>query len=467
MIEEYIKSLTKSKIKSKPNMRRKENSSKTQVKPKVRQKKKEQNLTYILNRLEKKANSFISEKDKDSFFSEAFFETQNILQVVIENLEVRSAERKIISGFSIREAKMGSDKLSSKSQIIFPENLSRLELSESEVVKFLKKKSEILKDSTNFRVVFRGVRRLKFVKNSLGKSAFEDSTKLYIVVKVIFQKDGKIATARESIAGENLKDYENIEEIFNEVLVRAKKQLEGGVKVSGRVPVVIMSSAGGVFVHECIGHALEADHIFKGLSVFKDKLGQKIGSDIVTIVDDPTWAHQRGTHKFDDEGTPAIRNVLVENGYLKNYIIDLKHSFILNMPPTSSGKRESYQYPPIPRMTNTIILPVNGVKPEEVIRECWNGILIKKLDGGEVDTATGDFVFGIEEGYKIENGKIGDMIYKGVLMGKAQESLKRIVKLAEDIGFSPGTCGKDGQWVPVSDAQPTALFEELIIGTSD
>ena len=448
-------------------MRRKEPRSKTEVKSKAKQKKKEQNLEDILKQLEKRTNSFLSEKDKDSLFREAFFETQNILQVVIENLEVKSAERKITSGFSLREAKMGSDKLSSNSKLIFPENLSRLELSETEVVRFLKQKSEVLKDATSFRVAFRGVRRLKFVKNSLGNSAFEDSTKLYIVVSVIFRKDGKIATARESISGEDLKDYENIEEVFNEVLGRAKKQLEGGVKVSGRVPVVIMSSAGGVFVHECIGHALEADHIFRGLSVFKDKLGQKIGSDIVTIVDDPTWPHQRGTHKFDDEGTPAARNVLVENGYLKNYIVDLKHSFILNMPPTSSGKRESYQYPPIPRMTNTIILPVKGVKPEEVIRECWNGILIKKLDGGEVDTATGDFVFGIEEGYKIENGKIGEMIYKGVLMGKAQESLKRIVKLAEDIGFSPGTCGKDGQWVPVSDAQPTALFEELIIGTSD
>jgi TldD protein len=418
----------------------------------------------ILGRLKKDAKEKLKRKSKDAFFKEVFYETQNEINIVYENFKFKDVSRKIISGFSIREAKPGPDSFYAESKLIFPNY--DIEIPTEKIIKLIKKKSEIFKDCKSFKLTFKGTRRLKFVENTLGNSAFDDSVKLYLVVQVVYEKNGKIGTARESISGEKLDDFEKLDEIFDEIVKRAKRQTEEGKSVSGKMPVVILSSAGGVFVHECIGHAVEADHIAKNLSVFKGKLGEKIGSDIVNIVDDPTYPHQRGTHRVDDEGTPAKRNVIVENGILKNYIVDLKYSFILGIPPTSSGKRESYEVPPIPRMTNTIILPGES-PPDQIIRECWKGILIKKLDGGEVDTATGDFVFGIEEGYEIEMGKIGEMIKKGVIMGKADESLKRIVKLGNDLGFSPGTCGKDGQWVPVSDAQPTALFEELLVGTPE
>ncbi len=421
-------------------------------------------LERILGSLKKDAKEKIRYKSKESFFKEVFYETQNEINIVYENFKFKDVSRKIIGGFSIREVKRGPDSFYSESKIIFPSY--DIEIPINRITNLIKKKSEIFKDCKSFKIAFKGTRRLKFVENTLGNSAFDDSIKLYVVVQAVYEKNGKIGTARESISGEKLEDFEKLDEIFDEIVKRAKRQTEEGKRVSGKMPVVILSSAGGVFVHECIGHAVEADHIAKNLSVFKDKLGEKIGSDIVNIVDDPTFPNQRGTHKVDDEGTPALRNVIVENGILKNYIVDLKFSFILGLKPTSSGKRESYEVPPIPRMTNTIILPGES-SPDDVIKECWKGILIKKLDGGEVDTATGDFVFGIEEGYEIEMGKVGEMIKKGVIMGKADESLKRIVKLANDLGFSPGTCGKDGQWVPVSDAQPTTLFEELLVGTPE
>lgn len=419
---------------------------------------------YSIDNLRKEADEILSSKERDSFFKEVFFETKEELYLVYENFRFTEVSRKIKSGFSVREVKPGADRFSAKSRFLFPANL---ELSERSVMRLLRKSAGTLKDAKSFRIFFHAERRVKFIRNSLGVEAFDDSVKLYLGYRITVEKNGEIGTARETMSGEKISDFQDLEEFFLKGAKRAEKFTKGAVKISGKMPVVLMSSAGGVFVHECIGHAVEADHIAKGLSVFQNKLGEKVGSEIVNIVDDPTYPGQRGTHTIDDEGVKATRrNEIVKDGVLVGFISDMKYSFLLGIPPTSSGKRESYEFPAIPRMTNTIMLPGKD-NPRDIIKSAWKGILIKKLDGGEVNTATGDFVFGIEEGYVIEQGKVGSPIKKGVLMGKADESLMRIVMLGKDLGFSPGTCGKEGQWVPVSDAQPTTLFEELIVGLAD
>jgi len=192
-------------------------------------------------------------------------------------------------------------------------------------------------------------------------------------------------------------------------------------------------------------------------------LGEEIASELISVVDDATIPHMRGTFAFDDEGTPSERTVLVENGILKNYLFDRFHGLKYERPSTGNGRRESYRYRPIPRMSNTIILPGKD-KPENIISSVDDGIYVVKMGGGQVDTVRGDFVFEIQEGYTIEKGNIGPMVKNATIMGNGPKILREIDMVGNDLGFGIGTCGKDGQGVPVSDAQPTLRIPEIIIG---
>jgi len=231
---------------------------------------------------------------------------------------------------------------------------------------------------------------------------------------------------------------------------------------SGQMPVVLSSEAGGTMIHEACGHSLEADFILKGTSVFTGKLGQKVASELVTVIDDPTLPGKFGSYNFDDEGTPAKKNILIENGVLKNYLSDRYNSKALGLASSGHGRRESFRTKPVPRMANTLIAP-GKTSPEEIISSIQSGLLVKRMGGGEVNVTNGDFVFEVTEGYLIENGKIGRPVRGAVLTGNGPKVLETIDMVGSDLQFQVGVCGKYDH-VPVADAQPTLRIPGLVVG---
>jgi len=216
-------------------------------------------------------------------------------------------------------------------------------------------------------------------------------------------------------------------------------------------------------VHEACGHGLEADLVQKKLSVYSGKLGQNVASPLVTVVDDATIKGKYGTLRFDDEGNHGRENLLIENGVLKNYMYDHLTAKNDKKESTGNGRRESFREKPIPRMTNTFIAPGKD-DPEKIIKETKNGLLVRKMGGGQVNTTNGDFVFDVAEGYIIKDGEVKKMVRGATLTGNGPKALVLVDRVGRDLGYSIGTCGKDGQGAPVSDAQPTIRIKELIVG---
>jgi TldD protein len=293
-----------------------------------------------------------------------------------------------------------------------------------------------------------------------GVFASDSQTHSLLTVQCIAGDDGGLTMGYET--GGGTAGFEFLEEFVPETLARvaarrAIRNLSAAKLPGGRMPVVLSAEAGGTMVHEAIGHGLEADLARQGMSVYKDSLGKPVGSPLVTIVDDSTVPGKRGSFGIDDEGTPGQRTLLVENGVLRGFIHDRLSAMKEGAAPTGNGRRESYRHKPIPRMTNTIILP-GASTPDSVLAPVDRGLFVVKMGGGQVNTVTGDFMFEVAEGYRIENGKRGEPVRGATITGNGPEALGMIDAVGSDLGFGLGTCGKDGQGVPVGDAQPTLRF---------
>jgi TldD protein len=233
---------------------------------------------------------------------------------------------------------------------------------------------------------------------------------------------------------------------------------------AGTFPVILASSAGGTMIHEACGHGLEADLALAGMSAFAGKLGEKVAADGVTIIDDGTLPHKRGSAAVDDEGQAPQRVVLIENGVLKQYLQSRKTARRMATEPTGNGRRESYRHLPIPRMRNTFLAP-GDESPETILRDLDRGLLVTHMGGGQVDTVTGNFVFQVTEGFWVEGGQVKFPVKNATLSGCGPEVLKQLTRIGSDLAhFDIGTCGKDGQGVPVSDALPTILCPALVVG---
>jgi TldD protein len=231
------------------------------------------------------------------------------------------------------------------------------------------------------------------------------------------------------------------------------------------MPVVLAQAAGGTLVHEAVGHGLEADLVESGLSLYEDLCGQTIVAPTVTVLDDATLLGQRGSFGFDDEGTPAQRTTLIKDGVLVGYLHDRLSALRAGAGArsTGNGRRESYRYRPIVRMSNTMIAPGRD-DPREILRSTPHGLFVRQMGGGEVETVSGNFVFEVTEGYLIVRGELGPPVRGATLTGSALETLANIDRVGRDLGFGIGTCGKDGQSVPIADAQPTIRIAELTVG---
>lgn len=246
---------------------------------------------------------------------------------------------------------------------------------------------------------------------------------------------------------------------------QAVDMLDGEEAPAGLNSVVVGPGWGGVLVHEAFGHSLEGDGIRKKTSLMSDKLGQKVASDVVDVVDDATIPYGRGSFNIDDEGTSGQRKLLVKNGVLQGFLYDKLNAGLMGTHSTGNGRRESYRCYPIPRMSNTFI-DRGETDPDDIVKSVKKGIFAKKLGGGTVDTSTGNFNFLVREGYLIEEGKITRPIKGAVLIGNGPDAMKKIELVGNNlkIDSTTGTCGKDNQSVWAGLGQPTVKFREITVG---
>ena len=234
---------------------------------------------------------------------------------------------------------------------------------------------------------------------------------------------------------------------------------------AGQMPVILGPGWPGVMLHEAVGHGLEGDFNRKGTSVYSNKIGQQVASKGVTVIDDGTIKNRRGSITIDDEGTPSEKNILIDDGILVNYMQDRQNAKLMNMKPTGNGRRQSYSHIPMPRMTNTY-LENGNYDPKEIIKSVKNGIYAVNFSGGQVDITSGKFVFSASEAYLVENGKIKNPLKGVTLIGNGPDAMNKVKMIGNDLKLDDGigTCGKDGQGVPVGVGQPTLLMEGITIG---
>ncbi|MGQ0644408.1 MAG: TldD/PmbA family protein [Elusimicrobiota bacterium] len=306
--------------------------------------------------------------------------------------------------------------------------------------------------------------------NSAGELFVEERIYLVFSVHVTAAKGDLLQTAYEAVGGiEGAEMFERVPpEWAAEIAAkRAIAKLMAPPAPAGELAVVIASEAGGTLIHEAIGHALEADAVQEGASPhFAGKIGKTVASPLVTVVDDPTLPGRRGSFFYDDEGVPARRAVLVDRGVLKDYLYDRRCAKKDGRPSNGRGRRESYAHKPIPRMSNIFIAP-GKESPQAIVQSLARGLYVTRMGGGQVNTATGDFVFEVDEGHWVENGRVKHLVRGATLLGNGPEILRSIDRVGSDLGWAIGTCGKDGQGVPVADGVPTLRIPKIIVGGTE
>jgi TldD protein len=311
-------------------------------------------------------------------------------------------------------------------------------------------------------------RRQVLVANSDGLLATDETTRTRLAVQVVASGDTGMQTGFEAVAntvGFELFDDHPPEEVAATAARRALVKLSARPAPAGTLPVVLAKGSGGVLFHEACGHGLEADLVAKGASVFAGRRGERVASPLVTLVDDGRVAQQWGTSAIDDEGHPASRNLLIEDGVLTGYMRDLLRGRKEGDHSSGNGRRQSYRHLPMVRMTNTFLLAGED-DPDDIVASTEHGVFVARLGGGQVNTATGDFVFGMAESYLIEDGRITAPLREGNLIGNGPDVLRAIDAVGRDFALSPGggTCGKDGQGVPVGLGQPTLRVAAITVG---
>lgn len=310
-------------------------------------------------------------------------------------------------------------------------------------------------------------RRRILVANSDGTFAGDDQTRTLFSISCVASGDAGLQTGTESVGlsvGFELFDRYDVEQLARRAADRALTKLRARPAPSGTLPVVIGPGSGGVLFHEACGHGLEADLVRKGASAFAGRLGEQVASPLVTLIDDGTMGDEWGHYAIDDEGRPAARNVLIEDGVLVDYMWDGLRAREEGRPSSGNGRRQSYRHLPMVRMTNTYLAGGDS-DPADIIASVDHGVYVARLGGGQVNTASGDFVFGMVEAYMIEGGQLTAPLREGQLIGNGPKVLQMIEAVGNDFEMGPpGTCGKDGQGVPVGDGVPTLKVAELTIG---
>jgi TldD protein len=316
------------------------------------------------------------------------------------------------------------------------------------------------------KVVYGDFHQQLKIANSLGLFCRDERWGFVFMVQVVAAEGNLIQTGYEVCGGSSgfpMVDEATAAELAAQAGRRALMMLEARPAPAGKMTVVLSGQAGGTMVHEAIGHGLEADLAQNGLSVYSKRLGEQVASPLITVVDDATMPGRRGSYRYDDEGVEGQKTLLVEKGILRGYLYDRLSAMKDGVSSTGNGRRQSYRHQPIPRMSNTLITPGES-DPAEIIRSVKKGLLVTRLGGGQVNTVNGDFVFEVSEGYLIENGEAALPLRGANLIGNGPRVLQEVEAVGNDLGFTIGTCGKDGQGAPVSDGQPTLLLPQIVVG---
>jgi len=309
-------------------------------------------------------------------------------------------------------------------------------------------------------------RQQVLVATSEGLWAEEERPRVRLVIQVVASRDGVMQTGHEGPGGltgaELLRRFPPAQ-TGERAARQAVATLDGNPSPAGEMAVVLGPGGGGILFHEACGHGLEADHIQKDASIFKGKLGQRLASSLVIGVDDGTVPSAWGSFAVDDEGTPAHRTVLFEGGELIGYLYDRFCADRDGVQSTGNGRRQSYAHLPVPRMSNSSILSGSD-RADDIIASTNRGVYAKTLGGGQVNPATGDFVFGVSEGYLIEDGRITSPVRGANLIGNGPQILAAIDGVADDFETRDGVCGKEGQGAPVSNGSPTIRIARMTVG---
>jgi TldD protein len=304
------------------------------------------------------------------------------------------------------------------------------------------------------------------IATSDGRFVQEERPRVRLVVQVVAGRDDVIQTGFHgpaALAGLEFVRANPPAAVATVAARRAVTMLDSGPAPAGEMPVVLAPGMGGVLFHEAVGHPLEADIVDKEASVYRGKVGERVASALVNGVDDATVPNGWGSFSFDDEGAPAQRTVLFEEGVLRGMLYDRLRADKDGVPSTGNGRRQSYASPPIARMTNTYILDGSS-KADDVLSSTERGVYVSALGGGQTNPASGDFVFGVSEGFLIRNGRIGEPVRGANLIGRAMEVMSSIDAVADDFGTWQGVCGKDGQSAPVDSGSPTLRISRITVG---
>lgn len=334
------------------------------------------------------------------------------------------------------------------------------------VDEYLRKKDSLVKQVT--ASISGEYQEIEIIKSD--SRSFKDIRPLVrFNVSVMVEKNGRRETGSYGTGGRmSYDDYianHDWKKICDKAYQQAMINLESKDAPAGEMKVVLGPGWPGILLHEAIGHGLEGDFNRKKTSAFHNLMNQKVASEHVTIVDDGTVVNRRGSITIDDEGTPSSRTVLIENGILKNYMQDRLNARLMKTKSTGNGRRESFECAPMPRMTNTFMLGGKHAQ-EEMIKSVDKGIFAVSFGGGQVDITNGKFVFSCTEAYEISNGKIGSPVKGATLIGNGPDILTKVSMVGNDMQLDPGigTCGKNGQWVPVGVGQPSILVDKITVG---
>jgi TldD protein len=304
------------------------------------------------------------------------------------------------------------------------------------------------------------------IANSDGKWIEDKRVRSRLAIQAIAERDNQMETGfygPGAHQGFEFIENLNLDHYANEAARIAVTMLDASPCPSGKFPVIIDNEFGGVIFHEACGHGLEATAVAKNNTVFANRLGEQVAPEIVTYIDDGTLQNEWGSINIDDEGEKARKNVLIENGILKGYLIDKFNSRRMGMESTGSGRRESFRFAPTSRMTNTYIAPGKS-SPEEIISNTEHGIYTKYMGGGQVSPATGDYNFAVMEAYEVKNGKLGKPLKGATLIGNGPKTLQHVDMVGNNLGHGAGMCGSLSGSIPVNVGQPMIRVSEITVG---
>ncbi|AKI97558.1 TldD/PmbA family protein [Kosmotoga pacifica] len=388
--------------------------------------------------------------------------TENALMAVVEGIG------DILNSRPKRNVRMSFEERKNENRHLFI--LEPASVNKADKVKIMKMASEgarnVSKLITQVLVNYFDYDQRVWIYNSEGLKTFDRRLRTRLMIEAVATKPGEKETGFYGPGAAMGFEFYNTFDVYEAGQKAARiavRMIDAEYAPAGKMPVVISNGFGGVIFHEACGHALEATSVAKGASVFAGKLGQKVAADCVSAVDDGTIPNAWGSANIDDEGTPTRRNVLIENGILKSYLVDKFNGRKMDMESTGSARRQDYRYAPTSRMSNTFILP-GEYYPEEIIASTEYGLYAKSMGGGSVIPGTGEFNFSVREGYLIEKGRITKPVRGAKLIGKGSEVLWKIDMVGNDLARAQGICGSSSGSITADVGQPTIRVSELVVG---